>query len=116
MQVGGNVQQIQQQMDERQNMFKELQAELDARNAAEAAAARVPAGAPISAPAFQDSVSIIPRQSRPVQGTHMGNIGEAVTLCGEEKCAHGMRVTHCVGQCTQNLLHIAELPEAARHG
>lgn len=66
MQMGGNVQQIQQQMDDRQNMFKELQAELDARNAAEAAAARVPVAVPIPAPAYQDRVSIILGQSRPV--------------------------------------------------
>ena len=66
MQMGGNVQQVQQQMDDRQNVFKELQAELDARNAAEAAAARVPVAVPIPAPAYQDRVSIIHGQSRPV--------------------------------------------------
>lgn len=64
MQMGGNVQQVQQQMDERQNVFKELQAELDARNAAEAAAARMPVAVPIPAPAYQDRVSIIFGQSR----------------------------------------------------
>ena len=57
MQLGGNVQQAQQQMDQRQEVFNKLQNQLNAENAARDQAARVPIAVPVPPPAYQDGVS-----------------------------------------------------------
>jgi len=51
------VQQIQQQMDQRQEVFSQLQDRLNAENAARDNAARVPVAVPVPPPAYQDMVS-----------------------------------------------------------
>ena len=51
------MQQAQQQMDQRQEVFNKLQAQLNAENAAKDRAARVPIPVPVPPPASQDGVS-----------------------------------------------------------
>lgn len=51
------MQQIQQQMDQRQEVFSQLQDRLNAENAARDNAARVPVAVPVPPPAYQDRVS-----------------------------------------------------------
>lgn len=57
MQLGGSVQQAQQQMDQRQDVFSKLQTQLISENAARDQAARVPIAVPVPPPAYQDRVS-----------------------------------------------------------
>ena len=54
------MQQAQQQMDQRQQVFNKLQNQLNAENAARDQAMRVPIPVPVPPPAYQDGVSCQP--------------------------------------------------------